>query len=464
MGGLLHGQDRTVRCNPAKEKRTRNCIFCREANWSLKQLNWTEPAGALPPERERYNREGITCCAHMSLLTPAESHAFQSFLSALDYTDLSPSEWALLNSTTVAPEDDLLGPDHSSELLTKATKDLMALDSGYWGSLGQQPHGLPSQQSQQQQHQAFSNAFSHRQMSYSRHETFPFLNTKAHLQQSTLSYHPDLQTHHLSPTETSAPTSDTTTTTLATPQSPFGLLDPPTQVQLNHRQRPSSPGTKRSSSRIASGPSKRLRPSPPAASSSSASSSTKQTLLSPSQKKANHIQSEQKRRANIRRGYEALCDTVPALREAIREEEEADTRMNASVTTSGKPSRSKRKKKDAGEDSEKDKIDGRTGPRSENIVLSKSRWRSLISCVRPFMGVYQLDSSHSIILSAIEYINELLSDRSSLLARLERARSALPSDHPALSLPCKGEPLWERQWKSSQGRIDDDDEDDGDSS
>jgi len=80
------------------------------------------------------------------------------------------------------------------------------------------------------------------------------------------------------------------------------------------------------------------------------------------------------------------------------------------------------------------------------------------------MGVYQMDSSHSIILSAIEYINELLSDRSSLLARLERARSALPSDHPALSLPCKGEPLWERQWKSSQGRIDDDDEDDGDSS
>ncbi|EJD47219.1 hypothetical protein AURDEDRAFT_113494 [Auricularia subglabra TFB-10046 SS5] len=36
-------------------------------------------------------------------------------------------------------------------------------------------------------------------------------------------------------------------------------------------------------------------------------------LLSPSQKKANHIQSEQKRRANIRRGYDALCAAVPAL-------------------------------------------------------------------------------------------------------------------------------------------------------
>ena len=49
----------------------------------------------------------------------------------------------------------------------------------------------------------------------------------------------------------------------------------------------------------------------------------KGTLLSPSQKRANHIQSEQKRRANIRRGYEALCEVVPALREAIKQEEEA---------------------------------------------------------------------------------------------------------------------------------------------
>lgn len=50
---------------------------------------------------------------------------------------------------------------------------------------------------------------------------------------------------------------------------------------------------------------------------------SKPALLSPSQKRANHIQSEQKRRANIRRGYEALCDAVPALREAIKAEEEA---------------------------------------------------------------------------------------------------------------------------------------------
>jgi hypothetical protein len=95
--------------------------------------------------------------------------------------------------------------------------------------------------------------------------------------------------------------------------------------------------------------------------------------LSPSQKKANHIQSEQKRRANIRRGYEALCDTVPALREAIREEEEAEAKMNHDMESgsSGKLSRSKRKRKDAGV-GDADRTDGRAGPRSENVVLLKS--------------------------------------------------------------------------------------------
>ena len=54
-------------------------------------------------------------------------------------------------------------------------------------------------------------------------------------------------------------------------------------------------------------------------------SASRPSLLSPSQKRANHIQSEQKRRANIRKGYEALCEAVPALREAIKLEEEAGT-------------------------------------------------------------------------------------------------------------------------------------------
>ena len=99
----------------------------------------------------------------------------------------------------------------------------------------------------------------------------------------------------------------------------------------------------------------------------------KHALLSPSQKKANHIQSEQKRRANIRRGYDALCETVPALREAAREDEEreAEARAAGDGKMSGKTvacGKSKRGKKD-------DRADGRAGPRSENVVLSKSALR-----------------------------------------------------------------------------------------
>ncbi|KAI0705775.1 hypothetical protein C8T65DRAFT_652691 [Cerioporus squamosus] len=104
-------------------------------------------------------------------------------------------------------------------------------------------------------------------------------------------------------------------------------------------------------------------------------SSAKGALLSPSQKRANHIQSEQKRRANIRRGYEALCETVPALREAIRAEDERERAKEleeeAAASARGKArggaDKGKKKKKGDGE-----KADGRAGPRSENVVLQKS--------------------------------------------------------------------------------------------
>jgi hypothetical protein len=73
---------------------------------------------------------------------------------------------------------------------------------------------------------------------------------------------------------------------------------------------------------------------------------------------------------------------VPALREAIREEEEAEAeaRVNGEVNGKGKAvaAKGKRGKKGKGgggegeEKGEKDKSDGRAGPRSENVVLSKS--------------------------------------------------------------------------------------------
>ncbi|KAG9224546.1 hypothetical protein CCMSSC00406_0002303 [Pleurotus cornucopiae] len=148
--------------------------------------------------------------------------------------------------------------------------------------------------------------------------------------------------------------------------------------------------------------------------------SSKPALLSPSQKKANHIQSEQKRRANIRRGYEALCQTVPALREAIRDEEmgkggkgsangDADMDFEDDKSTR-RSTRSKRTRgKTTKDEAANDKVDGRAGPRSENVVLSKT----------------------------IDYITELLAEQSTLLDRMRTARSALPFGHPALTPLCQ---------------------------
>ncbi|KAI0635775.1 hypothetical protein C8Q77DRAFT_1155534 [Trametes polyzona] len=170
---------------------------------------------------------------------------------------------------------------------------------------------------------------------------------------------------------------------------------------------------------------------------------TKGALLSPSQKRANHIQSEQKRRANIRRGYEALCEVVPALREAIRAEDERERAeagdggggdgdgtkgkaraggsagASASAGGGGGADRGKRKRKSESGD----RPDGRAGPRSENVVLSKT----------------------------IEYITSLLAERTALAQRLEIARGILPLGHPAAHvdprhLDASGTPLWEREW------------------
>ncbi|KAH9031773.1 hypothetical protein EDB85DRAFT_1865530 [Lactarius pseudohatsudake] len=170
---------------------------------------------------------------------------------------------------------------------------------------------------------------------------------------------------------------------------------------------------------------KRIRPSPSRASASTPSQAlpgSKPALLTASQKKANHIQSEQKRRANIRRGYEALCETIPALREAIRAEEEA----SSGAGPGGKKRRARGRVGDDGE-----KIDGRAGPRSENIVLAKT----------------------------VEHIQQLLAQRQHFIDRLQRARAMLPPGHPALGLarPPGEVSLWEREWSGGLDAKDDDD-------
>ncbi|KAI0768167.1 hypothetical protein BD413DRAFT_479889, partial [Trametes elegans] len=179
------------------------------------------------------------------------------------------------------------------------------------------------------------------------------------------------------------------------------------------------------------------------------SAASKGALLSPSQKRANHIQSEQKRRANIRRGYEALCEVVPALREAIRAEEEReaaggggggggdDADGKGKGRAGGRPERGKKRRKSEGE-----KADGRAGPRSENVVLQKT----------------------------IDYINGLIAERSALQQRLQIARGVLPLGHHAAQidprhLDAQGVALWEREWNGGMdldaGLGDDGSEDEG---
>lgn len=91
----------------------------------------------------------------------------------------------------------------------------------------------------------------------------------------------------------------------------------------------------------------------------------KPPLLTPEQKKANHILSEQKRRAKIRRGYDALCEVVPALRSAILAEQEA-TAYNPVQDSPNKRKKGKGGTKSSGDG------DGRAGPKSESVVLSQS--------------------------------------------------------------------------------------------
>lgn len=63
---------------------------------------------------------------------------------------------------------------------------------------------------------------------------------------------------------------------------------------------------------------------------------------------------------------------MPALREAIREEEEQE-RMSNGGSGTRKKTRTKKGAKD-GDERDKDRLDGRAGPRSENVVLSKSEY------------------------------------------------------------------------------------------
>ena len=147
---------------------------------------------------------------------------------------------------------------------------------------------------------------------------------------------------------------------------------------------------------------------------------------------------------------------MPALREAIREEEEAEVEARGTGEVNGKgkaaaAAKGKRGKKgkaggEGEEKGEKDKVDGRAGPRSENVVLSKSGFY--------FVWLFFASLILLLILLAIDYVQDLLAERSALLARLHRARASLPPGHPAL-VPLSPDPAWEREWKGGEGRLGD---------
>ncbi|KAM0790016.1 hypothetical protein ACM66B_005345 [Microbotryomycetes sp. NB124-2] len=182
-------------------------------------------------------------------------------------------------------------------------------------------------------------------------------------------------------------------------------------------------------------PKPKTRPTPtqPASSSVAASkkdkskdgaAADKPALLTTEQKKANHIASEQKRRAAIRQGYESLCVVVPTLRAAVEEFEERVKRLNGTGSGGGSSTRGKKRKGSGlgaagplsgGIEIGGEKIDGRAGPKSEAVVLVKT----------------------------VDYLREVLATRQQRLERLSQLYQ-LAADNGIPASP--GRRLWDEVW------------------
>ncbi|KAL5486165.1 hypothetical protein ACEPAI_7209 [Sanghuangporus weigelae] len=381
--------------------------------------------------------------ATMPLLSLAESIKFDSAL--LNYSNgIGAPEWTMYaaDPSTEELDDRHLPPRREgSEQLAKATKDLISLDcsSLRWNESADRDvltSALPAT-SPQSLHfkppfQSTSYAFPSPLHRFSSPLQQIFDAPQSPLQMPPLT---TVAPSHTLDSSSAASDSQQSASSVASdptppPPTPPSLKRPYTSSSdLSSLSGPSSSSNASASSSRQQG--KKHRSSPPHQ--QGPVLNAKPILLSTSQKKANHIQSEQKRRANIRRGYEALCETVPALREAIAAEERelADSAGDSENVLRWKPKKKNRGKRAMSESGEK--IDGRAGPRSENVVLQKT----------------------------IDYIHELLEDRKALLDRLSRARSKLSPEHPAL-VPLQDVCLWEREWTGGTGITDDGDSDDED--
>lgn len=344
----------------------------------------------LPQRNLFYDHHHLILSSTMSLLTPTEAVTFQTFLSSLNYTESyngpTPAEWMLLHHGVRHPDD----PEPSfpeAPRLKKATLDLMSLDvpgadnfspSGTWHrspTHSKQSYPYPIQADRAVPSDRPSLVIENVRQIYPPHSSSSSPPSAGITLPSSTSPYPSATSDVLRsstgrlPTRSSSKRSFDTVSLSAPAQLPESTSYSST-TQRAKRSRRSTPPPQRTSDPSQSPPPSSSRQ--PAQTQEGASSSSRSQLLSASQKRANHIQSEQKRRANIRRGYEALCESVPALKEAIRKEEEEAATMLANA--GGGSSRNvgrKKKAKNTNDDGEK--IDGRAGPRSENIVLQKSR-------------------------------------------------------------------------------------------
>lgn len=390
----------------------------------------------------------------LSLLTPTESNALWSFLSQADSADVLAPEWGIFaNRPELTPRNRDVKED-----LARATRSLTqledtpgttTLDSRYPGYSAQAPRGFNqiyktpnphprtttnvegensnsspfASQSRQStslsgpevRYDAQSAPSSSSLPSSSQSVAIPntsFAELPANQQsRKRLSQEQPQKTSsngNKRPRKSSPPFSDPSNIRLSPVASPAvgrrqqrqpqPLIIPPASAELPPQSTLTTSPVSSSAARTS--PSEPLRPSHARNNNSNSNSTTatvansKPPLLSTSQKKANHIQSEQKRRANIRRGYEALCEIVPALREAIRAEEEAERMALAELETTdemgggggtmieGNPAAAAAvaRKKARGKAvaaafgiEEGEKVDGRAGPRSEAVVLQKSK-------------------------------------------------------------------------------------------
>ncbi|KAG1861021.1 hypothetical protein C8R48DRAFT_635857 [Suillus tomentosus] len=371
----------------------------------------------------------------MSLLTPTEAHAFQKFLSSLDTTDFSAA-W----NVELEVSHEHMPPAHGREALAQATKDLMSLDTDKWRyPLTRIPSSResPSEQPVHRHSQSQSNSLSFLYSTRRERRVEGNEHTTGHSQLL-----PSRNRVHIPPLQRTADPSSVSTRTRArtftfdnassssSSQSPVDPSSSASSFSTHHTTPTSVSSNKRSPPLDHDVSNKRRRQSSITSQQFASDAGRASTLLSPSQKKANHIQSEQKRRANIRRGYEALCDIVPSLREAMLAEA-----MEEEAAANGKKAGRRRcKAKSANDDGEK--ADGRAGPKSEHVVLSKT----------------------------IDYVTELLSQHEVFKQRLMVARSALPVDHPLLRRhPDSPPPLWERKWTGGETKDGEEDEDEEES-